>query len=399
MKKYKKEGGAGMKKVCVAHIGARDNYQIPLAFYERGALGCFVTDIIKKKKLIEYGAEILTNANIVTDGVSGFFHGINRLIPSWQTLPLSFDALGRRTRRIISQNDYIALSCNYNAYEIFKEGKNRPEHRVIFQFHPHPKTLRNLYKEEIENNKIENNSLNKEFEISFNNRQYTKLCLEVEMANKWIVTSRYTYETLVENKIPKEKIYIVPYGVDAEVYKYREKTKTNKKLEVLFVGSLIQRKGLSYLLEAIIRIGFHRINLTLMGRGGIDKATLEKYPGDYKIIINASLNELINKYQTSDVFLFPSIAEGFGHVVLQAMSCGLPVIGSENTCANGIIENGEEGFVIKPRSTDAIVEKLEWCINNRKRLLEMREKARQTALSYTWPRFREEVVKATYCNI
>ncbi len=73
---------------------------------------------------------------------------------------------------------------------------------------------------------------------------------------------------------------------------------------------------------------------------------------------HASLNQY---YSTDNVFVFPSLVEGFGLVLLEAMACSIPVITTPNTAGPDIITDGLERFIIPIRDIEALKEKLEWC--------------------------------------
>ena len=67
---------------------------------------------------------------------------------------------------------------------------------------------------------------------------------------------------------------------------------------------------------------------------------------------SVSASELVEAYQDADLFVFPSIAEGFGQVLLEALACGLPILTTTHTAAPDIIRDGEHGFIIEPRRPD-----------------------------------------------
>jgi glycosyltransferase involved in cell wall biosynthesis len=106
----------------------------------------------------------------------------------------------------------------------------------------------------------------------------------------------------------------------------------------------------------------------------------------------------VRDLQEADVYVLPSLAEGFGQSILEAMSCGVPVITTPNTCGPDLITEGREGFIVPIRDAEAIAAKLEWCIANRGALKEMGRAAGEAAQRLSWARFRE-TVRAAYCRM
>jgi glycosyltransferase involved in cell wall biosynthesis len=109
-------------------------------------------------------------------------------------------------------------------------------------------------------------------------RAKSELCSEPELANGWAVASSYTARTLAQHGIPAEKIHVVPYGVDSGVFAKRVRPPSRlRPLTAIFVGSLVQRKGLAYFLEAARMLGSRSMRIKLCGRGRIHPELLAHY--------------------------------------------------------------------------------------------------------------------------
>ena len=93
-----------------------------------------------------------------------------------------------------------------------------------------------------------------------------------------------------------------------------------------------------------------------------------------------------------DVLGFPSLFEGFGLVILEAMSRGLPVITTAHTAGPDLIQDGVDGYLVPIRSAAVIAEKLETLHRDRARLAAMREAARATAREWAWAAYRRRLV-------
>lgn len=257
-------------------------------------------------------------------------------------------------------------------------------------------SVRNIFLEEISIHPESRVSLSQEHELQLSDNEFNRMAGESLHADHIIVASGFTKRTLTENGIGSEKIRIVPYGVNHDIFVERKEYKRNKDtLKVLFVGSLNQRKGLSYLASAIKRLQDKSCNIEFIvtGRGIVDKELVLKYGLKNVVIrLNVSREELVNIYQEADVFVFPSLCEGFGHVILEAMATGLPVIATENTAGPDIITDGYDGFIVPVCCVDTLVEKLDHLYHNPDVNCIMGKRAAETARKYTWENFRKGII-------
>lgn len=114
----------------------------------------------------------------------------------------------------------------------------------------------------------------------------------------------------------------------------------------------------------------------------------DKYVNFYGRVPFELLQDLFSK---SSIFIFPSMGEGFGLVVLEALSAGLPVIVSKNCCGTDIIKDGYNGFVIEAGDTKELINKINWFIENKEKLPEMSRNAIKTAELYTWEKYEKEI--------
>jgi glycosyltransferase involved in cell wall biosynthesis len=107
--------------------------------------------------------------------------------------------------------------------------------------------------------------------------------------------------------------------------------------------------------------------------------------------VGLSRERLVREIQQSDLFVLPSLVEGFAHVILEAMACGVPVLTTSHTCAPDVMSHGEHGFVVPIRDSQAIATHLAWSMDNRADLATMGEAAAMRAGEFTWERFRSGV--------
>ena len=211
--------------------------------------------------------------------------------------------------------------------------------------------------------------------------------------------------------VPEERIKVIYNGVDTERFnpinkeKYRTETRKRHNISdddfmILYVGSGFKRKGVSYLIEAVSRLGNdsinkNRIKLLIVGKDKLwpYKRLAAKFDIDKNIIFVDYAGETEKYYAASDIFALPTFFDPFANVTLEAMASGVPVITTKKNGASEIIEDGKDGFIINtPLEIDALTEKIRDLLNPELRK-EAGVKARKKAMNFTWDRMTEETLR------
>ena len=215
---------------------------------------------------------------------------------------------------------------------------------------------------------------------------------ELRLAERIVVASSFTARTLAECPFRLAPVSVVPYGADAPVAE-RSRVRRDGPLRVLFVGSLSQRKGIAEVFEAVDSMGRHAA-LTVIGRKtGGDCKPLDEALSRCRWIPSLPRERILEEMRGHDVLVFPSLFEGFGLVVTEALSQGLPVITTHRTCGPDVLNEGIEGFLVPPSNPHAIVEKLDLLHCDRERLAAMSEAARKKAEKLNWEDYRQKIVE------
>lgn len=216
---------------------------------------------------------------------------------------------------------------------------------------------------------------------------------ELEMADIVVGPGSFVLDSLPEWAKNKSKI-CSPFGSPAVTFPKLHASKDKKrKLRVLFIGSMGQRKGLGDLFSALKMINKNEIELIVLGALLDSMDFYRSEYSDFTYEPGRSHQEVLKLMSTCDVFCLPSIVEGRALVMQEAMSQGLPLIITANTGGADLIEEGETGFLVPVRSPEVIAEKLEWFLDNRDQLPLMSKKARRTAATYTWKNYGDKIVK------
>lgn len=212
---------------------------------------------------------------------------------------------------------------------------------------------------------------------------------EVQLADHIFVASSMTQKSLLDVGVPPAKISVIPYG--APIDYFHSQPKTDKLFRALFVGRVGPRKGVHYLLQAWQALKLPDAELLLVGINEFPQSWLAQYTDCFRYVSSvphASLNEY---YNAASVLVFPSLVEGFGLVLLEAMACGIPVITTPNTAGPDILTDGVEGFIVPVRDIEYLKEKLEWCYRHPQELAQMGHAARRKAEQLTWGVYRQHL--------
>jgi glycosyltransferase involved in cell wall biosynthesis len=390
-------------KCTVVHSGARDHYRLAKALNDAGYLENLVTDFyfpgwayrmipsIAAKRYCE-GLPF----SRIKMSAEAFYYSLRTSVGNnfnWNNR--KDQALSEKAFEQINYKHSHLFCYSYYAYYAFKkiDEKALPQKKILFQLHPHPVSIRKLLLEEIDRVPAARESIMYENEMRYSEEYLYNLSQESSLADKILVASSYTKKTLIENGISEHKITVTPYGVKINSAASNICVKSDDVFRFIYVGSMIQRKGIYYLLEAFKKVKSKKVELVLCGRGFIDKALLDEYYSDTIIIKKDLTNEeLFKELKRANVFVLPSLSEGFAHVILEAMAAGLPVITTPHTCGPDIIDEGENGFIVPIRNVEKLKEKIEWCIENQESITNMGHAAENKARQYTWKRFEENVV-------
>lgn len=251
----------------------------------------------------------------------------------------------------------------------------------------HPFNIKRILREEYKIWKVPCAAYN---DIALNHRLRA-----LDVSDRILVLSENSRQTFIAEGYAKEKIRIVPYGVDSDFFK--PQTPKDDIFRVVFIGTLSLRKGFQYLLEAWQLLKLKNAELVLAGPLSADsRYALKKFDG--KIVFKIlgplkSMEEVSALYNQASVCVFPSIEEGFGMVVTEAMASGIPVIVSENVGAKDVINDREEGFIVPIRDARAIKEAILYLYEDRNKREQMAEKARLKAESQTWQKYEERLIE------
>jgi glycosyltransferase involved in cell wall biosynthesis len=214
---------------------------------------------------------------------------------------------------------------------------------------------------------------------------------ELALADHVVVNSRWSREALTASGISADKICVVPLAFEppAQVQMakrvYPAAFTEDRPLNVLFLGSLILRKGIVEMLEAADLLANAPVVLWFIGTPGIQRLPLAAANPRIRWLGSVPRATVHVRYQASDVFILPTHSDGFGLTQLEAQAWGLPIIASQH-CGE-VVEHGANGLLLPEVTASAIADAISWMLANPSLLPEMSQKAVERSIE-----FRPEVI-------
>lgn len=225
----------------------------------------------------------------------------------------------------------------------------------------------------------------------------SKLALKDEellLADHIFVASTFTANTLKDYPGKLAPVKVIPYAFPPVHGSRQYSPVKNRLLKLLFVGSLSQRKGIADLFAAVEMLG-NKVELTVVGRKASDNCpVLDNALTKHRWIPSLSHDKILELMREHDILVFPSLFEGFGLVITEAMSQGTPVITTDRTAGPDLITHNENGWLIEAGSTIALKQAIEELLYQPEKIERAGRAATETAKLRSWEIYGQELAEA-----
>ncbi len=346
-----------------AQIGAREHYAIPRALHQEGRLEALYTD---------FWAGSFTRKILPTRGAFGAlasrFHPdlIRAPVWSWNLKALAWEARLRRSsregggrylgycevgRRFASAvrnqvlrrgfpSGTIFFAYDTGALEIFEALRPRGMICVLNQMDPNRVELEAMRSEE----ELWPGWVLRSIEVPeayFRRREQ-----EWALADCVVVNSEFSRQALIRQGVSAEKLAVIPLCYEPGPLQENapRRARLHSPLRVLFLGQVVLRKGIQYLMEAARLLRDEPLHFDVVGPIGISDDAVKSAPPNMTFHGRANRDQTGTWYQQADIFVLPTLSDGFALTQLEAMAHGLPVIATAN-CGE-VVKDGENGFVV-----------------------------------------------------
>ena len=392
-----------MRNIVAANANKRDGFNNVLGVEESDRLIRFFSEypkILLNGQFDDFEKKILEKHHLSTEGF--FYEGMRRIIKYSGFKPrrhfldwfYTSQAVGLSAGRFARSKKSAVFSELYSAYSAFSNVD--PEDCFLFQTHPYCPHLIKLYRlyKQIHDFKTHDSimsnafALNEELEMQ-SDWFVDRLTSPAQRAHKIICASQYVKSSLTDKGIANDRISVVPYGVDSQKFQYVHKSppRPDNKIKLIFVGQPAERKGLNWFLRFWSEFQ-DKFELHLVG---FDVASEIAEPFEERSVYchgRLSPKKLIEMYQFADLLFLPSISEGYGLVLLQALACGTPILATKNSGAPDILNVADVGMTFAACDIDALRAALETISEDPAKLVRWSKEAKEVPELYTWAKFR-----------
>lgn len=388
-----------VRRVCVVQVGARLHYAAPAALVRAGMLEALVTDANSALQpsaalaraigfLAPRALARLRARQVPPDILAGRVHAY--LAPSLQIAAAAWlgPRVGKSARRLhrlgIGGNALArrAISADFFGADTLYvhpcvttdavlEAKRRGL-RVVLEAISHPFNKRVELAEFARYGVRPDQS---EAQVEDNIAFFLE---EATAADVVLAASPYVRDGLIELGLPAARVAIVRYGLDERFF--ADLALNPVPGRVLYVGAVNHLKGVPTLAAATRLLAPDGIDVEVVGPVSAEAAGRAEFAGP-RYLGQVPRSAVRRHFAEADVFAFPSLSDGFGLVLLEAMAAGLPVVSTRN-CVD-LVRDGENGFLVPDRDPEALVEAIRTIVRDRDLRERFSRAARETAARHT----------------
>jgi glycosyltransferase involved in cell wall biosynthesis len=379
-----------MRWVC-CQIGARENYAIPRALLRRDMLGCLVTDAwipplslpakLGRHRLGDRFHNELRNARVAAFNSSLIlFEMLSRMrgLQEWEAIIARNRWFQRkvvsylRCSQLSTLNSQpVLLSYSYTALEPFRHAKSQGWKTVLVQIDPGPEEERIVAEEVARVPELAGDWQPAPAEYWASWRK------ECELADRIVVNSEWSRDGLICSGVPREKVSIIPLayetpdvgGQKSEVGAarlYPDGFTNERPMRLLFLGQVNLRKGVARLLEAARMLRDEPVEFWMVGPVQIANAETLTRDARTKWFGPVTRKQAAERYRAADIFILPTLSDGFAITQLEAQAYGLPVISSK--FCGPVVQGGRNGLILEEPSAACIAAAIRDCIADPTRL-------------------------------
>ena len=210
---------------------------------------------------------------------------------------------------------------------------------------------------------------------------YERLAAEWETASLVLVNSPWAATALQKQGVPTSKIIVVPLAFESPAENFEKVLPNAEPLTVLWLGTVNLRKGIPYFIEAARLLERTSIRFIVAGPLEISTKAVDSAPPNVRFLGRVARAEAAALYRQCDVFVLPTISDGFGITQLEAMTHGLPVVATPH-CGE-VVTSGKDGFIVPARDAKALAHAITELNDDRAMLRAMSEAARLKARQFS----------------
>jgi glycosyltransferase involved in cell wall biosynthesis len=225
-------------------------------------------------------------------------------------------------------------------------------------------------------------------------RRYERRRAELTLADLIVANSDVTKSSHVRAGADPTRIVVVPLAAPPPIEAIAKPADDIPgALSVVWAGGLTLGKGGHHFLDAWRALAAGRqAQARVYGHIGLPEKAMRPSPQGLELMGSVPQADLLQVFASADILVFPTLSDGFGMVVTEAFSRGLPVITTDQAGASALVQHGRNGLIVPAADATALADALRWCLDNRRALYAMRFQALATARRWQWPDYRRELL-------
>jgi glycosyltransferase involved in cell wall biosynthesis len=226
---------------------------------------------------------------------------------------------------------------------------------------------------------------------------------EYQLADGIRVLSTFALESFVSHGVARDRLILVPPGVDAAAFRPPDerlaarlrRILSGAPLRVLYVGAVSYRKGILDLADAVDRLDARSVSVTVVGPVLSEaRPVVDRLRGRVTFADKVPQHRLPERYWDADVFVFPTIEDGFGVVLAQARAAGLPIVTTAHSAGADLVTDGVDGWLVPIRDGAALAARLEAIAADRTALASVARHTTSARPARDWARAAEDLEAA-----
>jgi len=379
-------------RVLVCQLGAREHYLVARSLARLGLLSCLATDFWRPAGQSQ-GLFLRRSPKVVLAAMARYHPELEgQYVASFPSVAIAryciskFDEPGahdeiiakyfaRRVKNARIRHD-VFFGYSYDSLELLREERRNGVFTILGQTDPGPEHYRMVHEEETQWPKY---SIYKSRQCE--QARAERLRQEWNLADVVIANSAWTKDSIVSAGAPASKIEILPLAYTPPVSNLRQQQSGNGRLKVLWVASVALGKGIQYLVEAARMLLGEPVEFLVAGDFFISSKAINTAPKNMRWLGRIPRSAVSKLYNECDVFVFPTLSDGFGLTQLEAMAHSLPVITTPN-CGK-VVEEGKTGFLIPPRDPQALADAVLCFVRNPRLAREMASACREAVKAFS----------------
>jgi len=307
---------------------------------------------------------------------------------AFATLDAAFAAVDRVAAKFVTNRTRAVVAREDSCLASFERARHLRIPRIYVMPTAHHSTVHRLIRRET--TEFPELFSNGEISADFAPTRAARKDTELEMATHIVCPSGFVRDSLRSAGFAPERLVTLAFGTECGLTSCA--TMRRDPL-FLYVGKISARKGVHRLIRVWKQLGAYRTHrLRLIGELALPKTYIKAYRNVFEHVPRLPRESLSEEYSKAQAFVFNALADGFGHVVGEAMACGTPVLASRNSGAPDLIRDESEGRLVEYGDEQALGSVLDWALTHPAALADMGRAARNRALERNWNLFAGEFV-------